>query len=135
VIAPGPRAAVDPRTASPEHRPNTPLDTIAKRLDISPPLADPTRRAVLERLGRGSATLTELAEPFGISLTGMKKHVRVLEAAELVTTEKVGRTRRCSLGPGRLDDAQEWMRMYRRMLDERLDRFGELLNARKERRQ
>ena len=90
-------------------------------------LADPTRRAVLERLGRGSATITELAEPFGISLTGMKKHVRVLEEAELVTTEKVGRSRRCSLGPRRLDDVQEWMQMYRQMLEERLDRFGELL--------
>jgi DNA-binding transcriptional ArsR family regulator len=94
-------------------------------------LADPTRRGVLERLGRGSATITELAEPFGISLTGMKKHVRVLEDAELVATEKVGRTRRCSLGPRRLEDVQEWMDMYRRMLDARLDRFEELLNSTK----
>jgi len=90
-------------------------------------LADPTRTGILERLGRGSATITELAEPSGISLTGMKKHVRVLEDAELVTTEKVGRARRCSLGPRRLDDVQEWVDTYRRMLDERLDRFGELL--------
>lgn len=90
-------------------------------------LADPTRRGVLERLGRGSATITELAEPFGISLTGMKKHVRVLEDAELLTSEKVGRARRCSLGPRRLEDLQAWMDMYRRILDERLDRFGELL--------
>ena len=94
-------------------------------------LADPTRRAVLERLGRGSATITELAEPFGISLTGTKKHVRVLEEAELVATEKVGRARRCSLGPRRLEDVQDWMDMYRRMLDERLDRFGELLERTK----
>ena len=94
-------------------------------------LADPTRRGVLERLGRGTATITELAEPFGISLTGMKKHVRVLEDAELVTTEKVGRTRHCSLGPRRLDDVQEWIESYRRMLDERLDRFGELLERTK----
>jgi DNA-binding transcriptional ArsR family regulator len=94
-------------------------------------LADPTRRSVLERLGRGSATITELAEPFGISLTGMKKHVRVLEDAELVTTEKVGRARRCSVGPRRLEDVQEWTRTYRRMLDERLDRFGELLERKK----
>ncbi len=94
-------------------------------------LADPTRRGVLERLGRGDATITELAEPFGISLTGMKKHVRVLEAAELVTTEKVGRARRCAPGPRRLEDAQEWMETYRRMLDERLDRFGELLDRTK----
>ena len=90
-------------------------------------LADPTRRSVLERLGRGSATITELAEPFGISLTGMKKHVRVLEDAELVTTEKVGRARRCSAGPRGLEDLQGWVESYRRMLDERLDRFGELL--------
>jgi DNA-binding transcriptional ArsR family regulator len=94
-------------------------------------LADPTRRAMLERLGRGSATITELAEPFGITLTGTKKHVRVLEEAQLVTTEKVGRARRCSLGPRRLDDVQEWIAMYRRMLDERLDRFGELLERTK----
>jgi DNA-binding transcriptional ArsR family regulator len=94
-------------------------------------LADPTRRGVLERLGRGGATITELAEPFGISLTGMKKHVRVLEEAQLVTTEKVGRARRCSLGPRRLDDVQDWIATYRRMLDERLDRFGELLETTK----
>jgi DNA-binding transcriptional ArsR family regulator len=94
-------------------------------------LADPTRRSVLERLGSGSATITELAEPAGISLTGMKKHVRILEDAELVTTEKVGRARRCSLGPRRLDDVQEWVDAYRRMLDERLDRFGELLERTK----
>ena len=94
-------------------------------------LADPTRRGVLERLGRGSATISELAEPFGISLTGMKKHVGVLEGAGLVTTEKVGRTRRCSIGPRRLDDVQDWVEMYRRMLDERLDRFGELLERTK----
>ena len=94
-------------------------------------LADPTRRGVLERLGSGSATITELAEPFGISLTGMKKHVKVLEGAELVTTVKVGRARRCALGPQRLDDAQAWIATYRRMLDERLDRFGELLERTK----
>jgi DNA-binding transcriptional ArsR family regulator len=95
-------------------------------------LADPTRRRILERLGRGSATISELAEPFGISLTGMKKHVRVLEDAELVTTAKVGRVRRCELGPRRLEDVQAWIDAYRRMLDERLDRFGELLERRKE---
>ena len=62
-------------------------------------LADPTRRAVLELLGAGSATISELAEPFGMTLTGMKKHVQLLEEAELVTTEKVGRVRRCMLAP------------------------------------
>jgi DNA-binding transcriptional ArsR family regulator len=94
-------------------------------------LADPTRRRILERLGRGSATITELTEPFGISLTGTRKHVQVLEDAELVTTEKVGRVRRCSLGPRRLEDLEEWIETYRRMLDERLDRFGELLERTK----
>lgn len=90
-------------------------------------LADPTRRAVLERLSQGAASVTELAEPFGISLTGMKKHVRVLEEAGLVRTEKVGRTRRVSIGPRRLDDLEEWMRTYRQMLEERFDRLDELL--------
>ena len=62
-------------------------------------LADPTRRVVVERLGAGSASISELAEPFGISLTGMKKHIRLLEEAELVKTEKVGRVRTCMLAP------------------------------------
>ena len=94
-------------------------------------VADPTRRAVLERLGRGTATISELAEPFGISLTGMKKHVRILEDAELVTTEKVGRTRVCRAGPRGLEDVHAWSETYRRMLDERLDRLGELLRRTK----
>lgn len=90
-------------------------------------LADPTRRAVLERLGEGAASVTELAEPFGISLTGMKKHIRVLEETGLVRTEKVGRTRRCEIGPRRLEDVHAWTESYRRMLNERLDRLDELL--------
>jgi DNA-binding transcriptional ArsR family regulator len=94
-------------------------------------LADPTRRGILERLGQGSATITELAEPFGMSLTGLKKHVRTLEEAELVTTEKVGRTRRCSLGPRHLEDAQRWIEAYEHMLAARLDRLGELLDQTK----
>jgi DNA-binding transcriptional ArsR family regulator len=94
-------------------------------------LSDPTRRGVLRRLGRGSATISELAEPVGISLTGMKKHVGVLEEAELVTTEKVGRSRRCTLGPRRLDDVQVWVERYQRMQDDRLDRFAEVLERQK----
>lgn len=66
-----------------------------------------------------------------MSLTGLKKHVRVLEDAQLVTTDKVGRARRCSLGPRRLEDVEQWIDSYRRMLDERLDRFGELLERTK----
>ncbi len=94
-------------------------------------LADPTRRGILERVGRGSATITELAQPYGISLTGMKKHVQVLEDAGLVTTEKVGRTRQCTAAPRGLEDVREWTDAYRRMLEERLDRFGQLLERMK----
>ncbi len=94
-------------------------------------LSDPTRRGILERLGRGDATITELAEPFGMTLTGLKKHVRILEEAALVTTEKVGRARQCSLGPRKLDDIQIWIAGYRRMADGRLDRLGELLEETK----
>lgn len=90
-------------------------------------LADPIRRAILGRLGAGTATISELAEPFGMSLTGLKKHVRILEDAELVSTEKVGRARQCTLGPRRLEDVQAWIEQYRRVLDGRLDRLGELL--------
>jgi DNA-binding transcriptional ArsR family regulator len=94
-------------------------------------LSDPTRRQILQRLGTGSATISELAEPFGITLTGCKKHVSVLEQAQLVSTEKVGRSRRCALGPRRLDDAHDWIESYRSMLDERLDRLGEFLQQSK----
>jgi DNA-binding transcriptional ArsR family regulator len=94
-------------------------------------LADPTRRVVLERLGQGSATISELAEPFGMSLTGMRKHVRILEEAQLVATVKVGRTRLCHLGPRRLDDLRDWVEVYRQMVNEQLDRFGEVLDRTK----
>src|SRR5215469_16853754 len=86
-------------------------------------LADPTRRAVLERLGSGSATITELAEPFGMSLTGMKKHVRLLEDAELVTTEKIGRVRRCMLAPYAFEGISTWL--------QRLDRFAQVVERTK----
>jgi DNA-binding transcriptional ArsR family regulator len=86
-------------------------------------LADPKRRAVLERLGRGSATISELAEPFGMSLTGMKKHIRLLEEAELVTTEKVGRVRRCMLTPYAFEGISTWLR--------RLDRFAQVVERTK----
>jgi DNA-binding transcriptional ArsR family regulator len=95
-------------------------------------LDQPTRRGILERHGRhGSPSVTERTQPAGISLTGMKKHLRVLEEAGLVTTEKVGRTRRCSLGPKRLEDLQAWMDSYRLMLEERFDRLEELLERTK----
>ena len=95
-------------------------------------LADPTRRGILERLGRSDAAISELAERFDITLTGIKKHVAVLEAAGLVTTEKIGRVRRCRLGPRRLDDETAWIAAYRRMLQGRLNRLGEFLDHTRE---
>jgi DNA-binding transcriptional ArsR family regulator len=84
-------------------------------------LSDPTRRDILERLGRGPASISELARPAGMSLTGLKKHVQVLEAAGLVTTEKVGRTRSCRLGAGHLEDAMQWIAVHRQRWQRRLD--------------
>jgi DNA-binding transcriptional ArsR family regulator len=84
-------------------------------------LADPTRRDILDRLGRGPASISELAGPSGMSLTGMKKHVKILEGARLVSTEKVGRTRRCRLGPERLEDAAQWIQLHRQRWERRLD--------------
>jgi DNA-binding transcriptional ArsR family regulator len=87
-------------------------------------LSDPTRRGILERLGRGPATIGELAEPFGLTLNGVKKHVGILEEVDLVVTAKVGRARVCQLGPAQLEDATEWIDDYRRTWQRRLDRFG-----------
>jgi DNA-binding transcriptional ArsR family regulator len=86
-------------------------------------LADPTRRAVVERLGSGSATISELAEPFSMSLTGMRKHIRLLEEAELVTTEKVGRVRKCMLVPYAFEGVNAWL--------QRLDRFAQVVERTK----
>ncbi len=94
-------------------------------------LSDPTRRGILERLGRGDASISELAAAFGMTLTGVRKHVAVLEHAGLVSTEKVGRVRVCRPGPRRLDDETTWIAMDRRMLEEQLDRLGEFLERQK----
>jgi DNA-binding transcriptional ArsR family regulator len=99
-------------------------------------LSDPTRRRILELLAANPATIGELAEPFGLTLNGVKKHVRVLEDAELVVTEKVGRVRECRLGPAQLQDAARWIEEYRNAWQARLDRFGtyvEQTNARQRR--
>jgi DNA-binding transcriptional ArsR family regulator len=82
-------------------------------------LSDPTRRGVLDQLGRADASITELAETFHMTLTGMRKHVGVLEHAELVTTKKVGRVRTCRLGPRRLEEETAWMARYRQLWDSR----------------
>ena len=90
-------------------------------------LADPTRRAVLDRLRTGGKTISELAAPFDMSLTGMKKHVALLEEAGLVSTQKVGRERRCSLDPDGPDPVAWWIEQHRSALEGRLDRLGELV--------
>jgi DNA-binding transcriptional ArsR family regulator len=94
-------------------------------------LSDPTRRAILDRLGRGPASISELAEPAGMTLTGLKKHIQILEEAGLVVTEKVGRVRQCRLGPERLEEAMHWIELYRRQWDRRLDGLGAFLERSK----
>ena len=90
-------------------------------------ISDRTRRGILDRLGAGDASISELAGGFGMTLTGIKKHVSLLEGAGLVRTEKVGRVRRCTLGPRRLDEELAWIESHRRMTETRLDSLGEFL--------
>ena len=84
-------------------------------------LSDITRRGVLEQLGRGDASITDLADKFHMTLTGMKKHVGVLESAGLVTTEQIGRVRTCRIGPRRLDEEMAWIARYRQVWDARFE--------------
>lgn len=106
------------------------------RLDVSfAALSDATRRGVLERLGRGDASITDLADGFRMTLTGMKKHVHVLEKAGLVTTGKVGRVRTCRLGLGALQAEMAWIEEYRRLWNARFDELDKIvaeLKAREE---
>ncbi|MDB4905448.1 MAG: transcriptional regulator, ArsR family [Gemmatimonadetes bacterium] len=90
-------------------------------------LADDTRRGVLQRLGKREASITELAGDFDMTLTGMKKHVQVLEDAGLVVTEKVGRVRTCRLGTRKLHEEQAWIAQYQAMLEARYDRLEDFL--------
>ena len=90
-------------------------------------LSDATRRGVLEQLGRVDASITDLAEKFRMTLTGMKKHVGVLERAGLVTTEKVGRVRTCKLGPRRLEEEAAWIERYRQLWDARFDALDQVV--------
>jgi DNA-binding transcriptional ArsR family regulator len=98
-------------------------------------LSDATRRGVLEQLGRADASITDLALKFHMTLTGMKKHVGVLEQAGLVTTEKVGRVRTCKLGLGRLEEEAAWIERYRQLWDARFDELDKVVEElkRKER--
>jgi len=99
----------------------TPLDTSFAAL------SDSTRRGVLRQLGRADASITDLAEKFHMTLTGMKKHVGVLEQAGLVTTEKIGRVRTCKLGPRRLEDETAWIESYRELWALRFDALDEVI--------
>lgn len=90
-------------------------------------LSDATRRGVLEQLGRADASITDLAEKFHMTLTGMKKHVGVLEQAGLVTTEKVGRVRNCKLGPRGLEEAAAWLERYHQLWNARFDALDDLV--------
>jgi DNA-binding transcriptional ArsR family regulator len=92
-------------------------------------LSDSTRRGVLEQLGRADTSITDLAAKFHMTLTGMKKHVGVLEQTGLVTTEKVGRVRTCKLGPRRLEEETAWLESYRQLWDLRFDALDKVVEA------
>ena len=106
---------------------------VTTRIDASfAALSDATRRGVLERLGRSDASITELADKFHMTLTGMKKHVGVLEQAGLVSTEKVGRVRTCKLGPRRLAEETAWIEAYRQRWAARFDALDEIVEELKQ---
>ena len=115
---------------------NPMVQCMRARLDASfAALSDATRRGVLEQLGRSDASITELADKFRMTLTGMKKHVGVLERAGLVTTEKVGRVRTCRLGARRFEEETAWLERYRQLWDSRFNELDEVVEEqeRKER--
>jgi len=95
-------------------------------------LSDATRRGVLEQLGRADASITDLAEKFRMTLTGMKKHVGVLERAGLVTTQKIGRVRTCRLGRRRLEEEAAWIESYRQLWAARFDALDEVIEELKQ---
>ena len=90
-------------------------------------LSDATRRGVLEQLGRADASITQLAQKFHMTLTGMKKHVGVLEQAGLVTTQKIGRVRTCALGLRRLEEEAAWIERYHRLWSARFDELDKIV--------
>lgn len=94
-------------------------------------VADPTRRGILERLGRADASISELAESFDMTLTGIKKHVAVLEDAQLVTTRKAGRIRTCRIGPRRLEHEAAWIEKYQDLMEASFTRLDALLERTK----
>ena len=112
------------------------VQCLQARLDDSfTALSDATRRGVLEQLGRSDASITQLADNFHMTLTGMKKHVGVLQEAGLVTTEKVGRVRTCKLGPRRLEEETAWLERYRRLWESRFDALDDVVEELKRKEQ
>jgi DNA-binding transcriptional ArsR family regulator len=106
------------------------LDQPAPPLDqMFHALADPSRRAMVERLSQGPASVSELAEPFPMSLQAVVQHLQVLEASGLVRTEKLGRVRTCQIEPGALRTAEQWISDRRMSWERRLDRLGDFLDA------
>lgn len=104
------------------------VQCMTARLDVSfAALSDATRRGVLEQLGHSDASITELADKFHMTLTGMKKHVGVLERAGFVTTEKVGRVRTCRLGQHRLEEEAAWIEGRRRLWDARFEALDKVV--------
>ena len=95
-------------------------------------LSDPTRRDILERLSAGPASISELARPIGISLPGVMKHIRILEEAKLVATEKRGRVRECHLAPGEMDEVTDWVATFRQRWERRLDRLEAYIEEQQE---
>src|SRR5579859_856190 len=116
-----------PRTRA-LHLLNHMVQYMTTRLDTSfAALSDATRRGVLEQLGRADASITDLAKKFHMTLTGMKKHVGVLEQAGLVATEKVGRVRTCKLGPRQLEEEAAWIERYRQLWGARFDELDKIV--------
>lgn len=112
------------------------VQSSAAPLDVAfSALSDSTRRGVLEQLGRREASITDLAERFQMTLTGMRKHVGVLEEAGLVVTEKVGRVRTCRLGTRRLDEVAAWIDRYQRLWAERFRELDQVIEALKQKEQ
>ncbi len=112
---------------------NSMVQYMRARLDASfAALSDATRRGVLEQLGRSDASITDLAEKFHMTLTGMKKHVGLLEQSGLVTTEKVGRVRTCRLGASRLDAEKAWLEGYRQLWSSRFDALDDVIEELKQ---
>jgi len=120
-------------TVDPHAKLNHMVQFSGARLDASfAALSDATRRGILERLGIADASITDLAGKFRMTLTGMKKHVGVLEQAGLVTTEKVGRVRTCKLGLRRLEEEAAWIERYRQLWDARFDELDKVVEELKQ---